>query len=255
MPIPLTSNNEADLRNLVRSHQSGKAPGAFATVRLILSILRDQLGWRALYLCPRALLTSRRARQTGEPDWMASAVRKFLFLRALYQTTRQTLGQERAERLAQELLLKLGIFEWLKVLPIAEARRLGPEDFLRLFHDSVKPAMGAHSVDTYEAHGNEMIMTVHQCMLVEIFTALGMPELLPYLCQTDRVYLDALAPEITFSRNEVIAEGAPQCRFVFSFGSRPEQRAESARSTDQIASARNDHDGKTPVEGRWERPA
>jgi hypothetical protein len=218
MAIPLSSNDVSVLQNLIQTFGAGGAHQATASARLVLGIVRHHLGWRAFYLCPWALLTSRRRPAVDEPAWMATAARKFSFLRALYRTTRQALGPTPAEKLARDLLLKLGTIEWLKALPIGRARRLRPEGFLRLFRDSVKPVMGAHSVDNYEVHGNEMTMTVHRCMLVEIFMALGMPELLPYLCQTDRVYLDALAPEITFQRNGVIAEGASQCRFVFSFG-------------------------------------
>lgn len=217
MAISLSTHDIMNLQNLIQGRDTGGLPGTAATVRLVLGILRRRLGWRALYLCPWALLTSRRPPSLGEPAWMAAAAQKFLFLRALYRVTGRALGPPRAESLAQELLLKLGMVEWLKVLPIDEARHLSPDAFLRLFRDSVKPAMGAHSLDNYEVHANQMTMTVHRCMLVEIFTALGMPELLPCLCQTDQVYLNNLAPDIVFERNGVIAEGAPECRFVFTF--------------------------------------
>jgi hypothetical protein len=211
----LTPDECAELRRFAETLAVGKPPSSGL---LTLRIVWRHLGWRSAYLMSGALLGARRYRRLPGPAWVSEQARRFIPLAALYRRVRISLGAERAEALARELLLKLGLLEWAHLLPLAEARKARPAEFMAVWRSRIKPAMGAHSDDELELRGRaEVLMTVRRCMFVQVFEALSLAELAPYLCQTDTVYLGALAPQIGFSREGAITEGHPRCVFRFQF--------------------------------------
>lgn len=215
MARKLTTADLRELRDYVRKMETvARVPAG----RVILGIVWKHLGWRSPQVVAAAMLDMVLRRSPDIRGCPAAAVRKFAMLAAIYRRTCQSSGQERAEGLARELILKLGLLEWLRVLPRDAVRRMDAAGLMEHFRVEVKPVMGAGSEDEYEVRGNaEMRLTVRRCMLVQIFEALGIAELAPYLCQTDTIYLGDLAPEIAFTHDGIISEGAERCLFRLVF--------------------------------------
>jgi hypothetical protein len=214
--MQLTPEDSAELRGLTDALASGRGPGP---ARLLLGIVWRHLGWRSVHILPRAgLAVLLGRRRLAGPAWIAEAARRFVPLAAIHRRTRAALGQERADALARELILKLGLAEWVRLLPREEARRAGAAEFLAIWRSRIKANMGAHSEEQFELRGrDEMVMTVRRCMLLQVFEVLGVEHLAPWLCQTDLVYLAGLAPEIAFSRERTITAGDSCCTFRFRF--------------------------------------
>lgn len=220
MTAALTSDEAGELRSFAAALASGHGPGP---ARALAGIVRRHLGWRTFDVLARAGFAAVLGyRRLDGPPWLSGAARRFVPLAALHRAACESLGARRADALARELILKLGLVEWARLLPCEEARRLGRAAFLDLWRSRIKAAMGAHSDDRFELRGpDEMVMTVERCMLRRVFDALGLGHLAPCLCRTDEVHLAGLGPEIRFRRESTLTAGDPVCEFVFRFGASP----------------------------------
>ena len=188
------------------------------SLRIMCRAFRKHLRWRGLYLVPWAMAGAVKIRCPEEPVWIEHASRKFKPLAAIYRRTAKSMGGVEAESLAKDLILGLGMVQWCRLLPRGDARGMDAQALMEFFKTHVKASMGSHSEDRFELKGDTvMLLTVYRCMLVQVFEALGMPELAPYLCWTDRIYLGFLEPEIRFAHEGTISGGESRCVFRFSF--------------------------------------
>jgi hypothetical protein len=213
----LTADEAAELRSFADALASGRGPGP---ARAFLGIVRRHLGWRSFDILARAGLAALFGyRRLAGPPWLAGAARLFVPLAAVHRAARASLGERRADELARELILRLGLVEWARLLPREATRRAGRAEFLEIWQSRIKAAMGAHSDDRFDLRGpDEMVMTVRRCMLLQVFDALGIGHLAPCLCQTDEVHLAGLAPQIGFGREQTLTAGDSCCTFRFRFG-------------------------------------
>jgi hypothetical protein len=223
MCIELGDREIFECRDLVREIERRGARRASWPARIGWRVLRKHAGLvRLLPLLASAIARIPFVRFGNGPAWLPLAGRRFAALAALYRAARGMLGPEKAEALARDLLLGMGILEWCRVMPRRDVGGAGPAAFMEYFRGKVKPVMGRYSEDEYALRGDaEMTLTVTSCMFLRVFESLGIRELAPYLCQTDRIYLGFLAPGIAFSRDGVLSEGSARCVFRFTWAPKP----------------------------------
>jgi hypothetical protein len=59
--------------------------------------------------------------------------------------------------------------------------------------------------------------TVSKCSFAQYSIDLGVPELAPIFCASDKAYFDACQPDVTLKRTTTLAENNKPCDFVFTW--------------------------------------
>ncbi len=82
---------------------------------------------------------------------------------------------------------------------------------------------GALAVDGPRLRGNVLELTVTRCRYVELYRSMGVPDrLAPVLsCARDAAFARGYHPALELDRSPTLADGAPACRFRFTWGRGP----------------------------------
>lgn len=76
---------------------------------------------------------------------------------------------------------------------------------------------GALELRVIEATDATLAFDVTRCRYAEMYRALGIPELGEVLsCQRDGALIGGFAPEVAFTRNQTLMQGAPCCDFRYT---------------------------------------
>ena len=201
---------------------------ALTTIATVRRVLRRELGriWPIFLLGSlvrrRAIITRTRWATPAVHPAEARYARRLALASAVYLSLSARIGQPRAYAAMRQLLLPIGLAEPRKVL--ANMGRLSEHGMARLmtFQRRMQQSDGGrfnvrgyHTADATTCH-----YTITRCVVHEVFTAAGTPELTRLICDVDRVFFAQAFPEFTFSRSDswenTIAYGRPRCAFMLT---------------------------------------
>jgi hypothetical protein len=203
--------------------------GAGTTIITVRRVLRDELGWIwpiVLLGCvvrQRALLARIRWAAPGVPRAEARYARRLALASAVYLSLSARLGQPRAYAVMRRLLLPIGIDLPRGVLArMTVSATTSPMERLMVFQRRMQQSEGGQFntrvYDTCDA--TTCAYHITRCVVVEVFTATGTPELARLICDVDRVFFAEAFPEFGFSRGDswenTIAYGRPSCEFMLT---------------------------------------
>ncbi len=194
---------------------------------ILMSELRRRYGVRGLVLMAMAITKERRAIQRAHPEvvtelrreWGSGAVSEALVMTALFNVLAPIEGREGAYAVAQ------GTFE--EIAPQSMAFLYQSDDLARCEGDRFENFKEFHVAmfdnsqklfpNVQSDEGDLFTTTVTKCGNVEVFNALGCPELGRLGCDHDLAGYPAIADRhgFEFRRPTTIAKGGDACRFRF----------------------------------------
>ena len=206
----------------------GAAVEAVSTIATIRGVLRSQLGRRwPLFLlgCAvrgRALIASTRWATAAVSRAEARYASRLALASAVYLSLSTRIGQPRAYNLMRQLLLAIGCMAPRRVLTSMNDPPTSAMDRLMAFQRRMQQSDAGRfntrvyrTVDATTCH-----YTITRCIVSEVFTAAGTPELTRLICEVDRVFFAQAFREFAFSRGDswenTIAYGRQCCEFILT---------------------------------------
>jgi hypothetical protein len=197
-----------------------------ATITTIRRVLRDELGWAwpifllGCVLRQRALLAPTHWATRGAPAAEARYARRLALASAVYLGLCTRVGQPRAYQAMQRLLTPIGGALPRTMLAQMGSTSLRPMERLMAFQRRMEQSEGGRF--NTRVYGTSDTTTcayrITRCVVVDVFTALGTPELARLICEVDRVFFAEAFPEFAFSRGDswenTMAYGKPACEFM-----------------------------------------
>lgn len=203
--------------------------GMGSTITTVRRVLRGELGWiwplvlLGCALRQRALLARTRWSAPGIPRAEARYARRFALASAVYLSLCARLGQPRAYEVMRRLLLPIGIALPREVLArMTLSATTSPMERLMAFQGRMQQSEGGRfNTRVYDTSDvTTCAYRITRCVVVEVFTATGTPELARLICDVDRVFFAEAFPEFVFSRGDswenTIAYGMPHCTFTLA---------------------------------------
>lgn len=203
--------------------------GMGSTITTVRRVLRGELGWSwpiVLLGCAvrqRALLARTRWSAPGVPRAEARYAGRLALASAMYLSLSARLGQPHAYAVMRRLLLPIGL-----ALPREALARMtlgattSPMERLMAFQRQMQQSEGGRfNTRVYgTCDASTCAYRITRCVVVEVFTATGTPELARLICDIDRVFFAEAFPEFGFSRGDswenTIAYGKPHCTFTLA---------------------------------------
>lgn len=198
-------------------------------VGIVLSVLRKELG--VMQLVPffvRVLAEQRRIRK-AHPDLVAKAReigpevdKEMVLLTSLFTVMTRYRGRERAYEVLKEIFQRVAVYSMPAIYQIDELVQCEGDPFenFKKFNTAMFEAMdrvGTWKNDFIVDEGDRLRIKVVSCANVELFSALGCPELGKLGCDHDLagypVILDRVNAE--FRRPCTLAKGGDCCDFNF----------------------------------------
>lgn len=196
---------------------------------IVLSAMRREFG--TLGLVPfliRVLAEQRRIRR-AHPDLVAEAREigpevetEFVMLTALFRVAARLRGREEAYRFLRDIFQAVAIHSMPAIYQVDQMVACDGDPFgnFKRFNIAMFEAMnevGTWTTESMDDQGDRLRITVTSCANVELFTAIGCPELGKLGCDHDLagypVILDRVDAE--FRRPCTLAKGADFCDFNF----------------------------------------
>ncbi len=192
-----------------------------------LRALRRRYGtWRLLQL-GLAVGRERRAVRRRHPDvveelrrdWGSGAVNEALSMTALFEVLVPIEGREGAYDVAREIFQAIAPSSMRLLYQSDELARCDGDRFdnFKQFHLAMFDNSQDLFPNTQTDEGDSFSTTVTRCGNVEVFTALGCPELGRLGCDHDLAGYPAITDrhDVVFRRPTTIAKGGDACRFRF----------------------------------------
>lgn len=193
--------------------------------RIAAPILLRELGvWGALLVGRRI----RRRQRAGEPFQLLAppATEEERLSRdqigpaiLLYRELRERIGREEALRITEVVVVEAALIflrETIGPLRRAELEALDEESKQAFVKERGRRFFNA-TVQWDEVSGERVRFTVKHCKFPPLCVAAGVPELAPLFCRADARYFGSVEPDVTLTRNQTIAEGAPTCPFLLEW--------------------------------------
>jgi hypothetical protein len=200
-----------------------------STITTVRRVLRSELGWvwpivlLGTLVRQRALLAATRWAAPGAPADEARYARRLALASALYLILRARLGRPRAYAAMRRLLIPIGLALPRGVLARTPASpSSSPMARMLAFQRQMQQSAGGQfNTRVYDRRdATTCAYHITRCVVVEVFTATGTPELARLICDVDRVFFAEAFPEFEFSRGDswetTIAYGQPACVFMLT---------------------------------------
>lgn len=198
-------------------------------IGIVLSALRERYGLFGMVpFFLRVLVQQSRIRRAN-PDLVAKAheigpevAREMVLLTALFQVAARRDGRQEAYEFLKRIFQRVAVHSMPALYQIDELEHCEGEPFenFKKFNVALFEAMdrqGTWSSESIEDHGDRLRIKVTTCANVELFSALGCPELGRLGCDHDLagypVILDRVRAE--FRRPSTLAAGDGFCDFNF----------------------------------------
>ncbi|MGD2047110.1 MAG: L-2-amino-thiazoline-4-carboxylic acid hydrolase [Gemmatimonadota bacterium] len=210
-------------------------------IGIVLAAMRRRYGLLGLVPFLFAVLRERRRIRRAYPDLVAEAARigpevaqEFLLLTALFKVAARRDGREGAYAFLKEIFQSVAVHSMPAIYQIDELEACEGDPFenFKKFNVAMFDAMdeqGTWKTDSVTDEGDRLRIKVSTCANVDLFTAVGCPELGRLGCDHDLagypVILDRVNAE--FRRPCTLASGGQYCDFNF-------YRKGSAPPTEQL---------------------
>jgi hypothetical protein len=198
-------------------------------VGIVLSELRERFGLLGMVPFFLRVLAEQRRISRAHPDLIAKArvigpevAREMVLLTALFRVTARRDGRERAYGLLKRIFQQVAVHSMPAIYQIDDLAGCDGDPFenFKKFNVALFEAMdrqGTWKAESIEDHGDRLRIKVGTCANVELFSALGCPELGRLGCDHDLagypVILDRVDAE--FRRPCTLAAGDGFCDFNF----------------------------------------
>ncbi|MBN1531784.1 MAG: L-2-amino-thiazoline-4-carboxylic acid hydrolase [Spirochaetes bacterium] len=138
---------------------------------------------------------------------------------AVYLIAREKVGDDTALSLVSAVVLPVGLATQLANFRYVEDSRSFENLIAYQQRINREGPTRLNRMEILEQSGSRYRFKVHNCVFMQAFRALGVPELTPVICAIDNAIFNAYMPErVQFHRGCVgnrIADGADFCSFVF----------------------------------------
>ncbi|HON79975.1 MAG TPA: L-2-amino-thiazoline-4-carboxylic acid hydrolase [Spirochaetota bacterium] len=145
-------------------------------------------------------------------------VQVVVLMAALYTIFRKKHDRETAFSMVAALILPLGLSVQMANFRYVEAERTMEHLIAYQQRTNREGPTKLNTMEIITQGSGCYEFKVHNCMFMEAFSQLGMPELTRVMCAVDNAVFNTYLPEkIVFHRNGVgnrIVDGAPYCSFV-----------------------------------------
>jgi len=198
-------------------------------VRIVLSAMREEFGVLGIVPLLLHVLAEQRRLRRAHPDLVAQAARigpevakEMLLLTALFNVAARREGRERAYEFLKRIFQRVAVFSMPAIYHVDELVACDGDVFenFKAFNKAMFEAMdrqGTWKMDAVTDDPDRLRIRVVTCANVDLFTAIGAPELGRLGCDHDLagypVILDRVHAE--FRRPETLASGCDCCDFNF----------------------------------------
>lgn len=194
---------------------------------VFLSQLRRRYGLRGLVRIMGSMIGERRRIEKGHADTVASlrsewgpgAVTEALTMSALFNVLTPIEGREGAYGIAKEIFQEIAPVSMKALYQSDDLAQCAGDRFdnFKAFHLALFDNSQGLFPNVQTDEGDLFTTTVTRCGNVEVFTALGCPELGRLGCDHDLAGYPAIADrhDFEFRRPTTIAKGGEVCRFRF----------------------------------------
>ena len=198
-------------------------------VGIVLSALREKFGLIGMVPFFLRVLAEQRRISRAHPDLIAKAhvigpevAREMVLLTALFRVATRRDGREKAYEFLKHIFQRVAVHSMPAIYQIEDLTACEGDAFenFKKFNVALFEAMdrqGTWKAESIEDQGDRLRIKVGTCANVELFSALGCPELGRLGCDHDLagypVILDRVHAE--FRRPETLASGCDCCDFNF----------------------------------------
>jgi hypothetical protein len=188
------------------------------TSPILRHLLRGQVRFPLLFLLRCKLTVGKLVKRID-----ADVPRELVELAALpiwvYINLKQRIGEPRALEIMRIAILTGGVLQW----SLAYCAVDRPRTFENLCKAELEVNQSGptrwNTMKVVEQSPRRFEIKITRCRYHELTTSLGVPELTPVICQIDNAAFNSYLPDqVLFSRGgpgRRIADGAPECRFVW----------------------------------------
>jgi len=219
------------LENLSRYGQPLGFPREVQSKQLgiVFAAMRQQFGLLGLVPFLARMLAEQRRLRRRHPDLVAEARKigrevetEFLLLTALFNVAARRLGREQAYAFLQDIFQRVAVYSMPAIYQVDQLVACEGDVFdnFKNFNIAMFEAMnraGTWHTESISDEGDRLRIKVTSCSNVDLFTAIGCPELGRLGCDHDLagypVILDRVNAE--FRRPCTLAKGADFCDFNF----------------------------------------
>jgi len=196
---------------------------------IVFSAMRRQFGLVGLVPFLARVLAEQRRIRRAHPDLVAEARKigaevetEFVLLTALFRVAAERLGREPAYGFLKDIFQRVAVYSMPAIYQVDQLVTCDGDVFenFKNFNVAMFEAMneaGTWATDSIVDQGDHLRITVTSCSNVELFTAIGCPELGRLGCDHDLagypVILDRVNAE--FRRPCTLAKGGSFCDFNF----------------------------------------
>jgi len=137
----------------------------------------------------------------------------------LYQELKKIRSQEDALRIAEEVIIQSTLVFLRKTIGAIQRKKIASmtagerEGWVQKTGDKFFNA----EMEWREINENRVEFDVTACHFPTLCAKTGVPELAPSFCKGDAVFFGKVEPDVSFQRENTIAEGAPRCEFRMSW--------------------------------------
>lgn len=188
------------------------------TTPLLVSLLREEMRFPLLFII-KCSLTVGRLKKRIDPRFPKAFVDLVALPLWVYLNLKTKIGQRRALEVMRIVLLTGGVAQ--------QNLLFDPVHTERTFDNFIEKELEINRTGTTRWNKLQVVDRTHQrftikivqCLFAEVTSSLGIPELLPMVCQIDNAVFNSYLPEqMTFHRggsDRRIADGAAECDFIW----------------------------------------
>lgn len=188
------------------------------TTPLLVGLLKDEMQFPFLFIV-KCSLTIGRLKKRIEPRFPKEFVELIALPAWVYINLKKRLGQRKALEIMRIALLTGGVAQ--------QSLLFDPIHTERTFDNMIEKELEINRTGTTRWNTLEVVertntrfeMRITRCLFHELAVSLGIPEIVPMVCQIDNAVFNSYLPDqVTFSRggpNRRIADGDSECTFIW----------------------------------------
>jgi len=188
------------------------------TTPLLLHMLRTEMRFPLIFLL-RCKLTLGRFKKGIDPRFPAEFVKIIALPLWVYINLKAAIGQDKAFEIMRVTILTGGLAQWNFQYQTTSVERT----FANLCDLEIQVNKAGftrwNTLNVVERTDKRFEIKITRCLYHEVFTAMGVPELTPIICQIDNAAFNSYLPDqVTFNRGgpgHRIADGRSACNFIW----------------------------------------
>jgi hypothetical protein len=190
---------------------------SFSALLIVYGILRAYLRRPARFMATTMASTGK-FRKMAPSSFPEELVRPVSLFAWSYMRLKTSIGREKALEVMRAVFIPALYATFSVAFRTTEIPRTF-ENLVKLHEFARKNLFSTAKEEVVEMDGKRYEYRSISCGYVDLFSAVGIPELTPVLCAVDHAFYNAYLPSlVTFSRlgiSNTLAEGAPFCTFSY----------------------------------------